>query len=103
MAGGAPKGNSNATKGKPWRDAIDRALRVRDKSRVDGKEALDTLAEQLLVAAEAGEGWALKELGDRLEGRPAQSLTIGGDEENPLEIVTKVEIVALGSKSDTNT
>jgi hypothetical protein len=31
----------------------------------------------LLKKAEEGEGWALKELGDRLDGKPHQ--TIGGD------------------------
>jgi hypothetical protein len=71
--GGQP-GNNNATKGKPWRDAIDRALAAREKSRVDGKKALDELAEQLLVAVANGEGWAVKELGDRLDGKPAQSV-----------------------------
>lgn len=91
---GAPYGNNNATKNKPWRDAIDRALIARDKSRADGKKALDVLAEELLKAAENGEGWALKELGDRIEGKPAQSVTVGGDEDNPVvvEAITRTII-----------
>lgn len=92
---GAPLGNTNATKNKPWRDAIDRALKKRNKSRTDGKKALDELAEKLLVAADNGEGWALKELGDRLEGKPAQSVTVGGDSDNPLETRTTIVFKAV--------
>jgi len=88
---GAPEGNHNAAKGKRWRDAIDRALAKR--SRVDAKEALDELAEKLLAAAENGEGWALKEVGDRIEGKPAQSVTVSGDEDNPINTKWTIEIV----------
>lgn len=88
---GAPEGNHNAAKGKRWRDAIDRALAKR--SRVDAKEALDALAEKLLSEAEKGEGWALKELGDRIEGKPAQSVILAGDEDNPIENKWIIEFV----------
>ena len=54
-------------------------------------KAMDELAEKLLAAAEAGEGWALKELGDRIEGKPAQGITLSGDEDAPL--VTRIERV----------
>jgi len=74
----APIGNQNAAKAKQWTAAIHRALAKR--SRVDAKEALDELAEILLTKAQEGEGWALKELGDRIEGKPHQ--TIGGEGEN---------------------
>jgi len=32
---GAPFGNNNASKNKPWRDAIDRALTAREKKGAD--------------------------------------------------------------------
>jgi len=86
---GAPLGNTNASKGRPWAAAIKRALEKR--SRVAQMEALDELAEKLLVQCDEGEITALKELGDRLDGKPAQ--TIQGDAENPLtvnQIVRKV-------------
>lgn len=73
---GAPKGNSNATKGKPWRDAIDRALAKREKSRIDGKLALDELAEKLLTLCDEGDLAALKEMADRIEGKAAQSMDL---------------------------
>lgn len=69
---GAPFGNTNATKGRPWRAAIERALAKR--SLASKKEALDDLAEVMLAACEAGDISAIKELGDRLEGKPSQAI-----------------------------
>lgn len=86
--GGQP-GNQNATKGRVWRDAINRALKLREKSRFDGKVALDILAEQLLTQCDLGDISALKELGDRLEGKAAQSLELSGDKENPLCVIIR--------------
>lgn len=68
MPGGAPLGNDNATKAKPWRAALDRAL-----AQDDGKR-LRKAAEMLLNAAAAGEEWAIKEVGDRFDGKPKQSI-----------------------------
>lgn len=70
---GAPKGNQNATKTKVWSAAIERALAKRSK--VAKVEALDELAEKLLANCDAGDMAALKELGDRLDGKPAQAIT----------------------------
>ena len=73
----APLGNQNAVRAKRWSMAIDRALEKR--SRVDQVEALDALAEKLLALADEGDLGALKELGDRLEGKPSQMIGIGQD------------------------
>ena len=83
---GAPEGNTNHTKGRLWNQAIKRALRKRSKT--DQLEALDELADKLLSACDQGELTALKELGDRLDGKAAQSVAVSGDENNPL--VTKI-------------
>lgn len=69
---GAPVGNTNAQKGKQWALAIDRALAKR--SRVAKKEALDDLAEKLLAKCDEGDMTALKELGDRLDGKVTQTV-----------------------------
>jgi hypothetical protein len=70
---GGQKGNKNAQKGTRWRDAINRALDKRSKAQ--GIKALDELAERLLKLCDAGDISALKELGDRLDGKPAQAIT----------------------------
>ena len=79
--GGQP-GNTNASKNKPWHYAIQRALRKRSRS--DQLEALDELAEKFLDAVETGDIQAFKELGDRLDGKPAQAIT--GADGGPLSV-----------------
>ncbi len=80
---GAPLGNQNGAKGKLWAAAIQRALDIRT-SRLDRKQAVDDLAEKLLAKCDEGDMAALKELGDRLDGRPAQALQLTGDKEAPV-------------------
>lgn len=88
---GAPVGNTNAVKAKRWTQAIDRALEARSKR--DGIEALDDLAERLLKNCEMGDMAALKELGDRLEGKPMQSTTVANEDGSPLFTGIKVTFV----------
>lgn len=85
---GAPVGNKNATKHKIWSLAIARA--VEKRSRVERIEALDALAEKLLEQCDKGDVHALKELGDRLEGKVQQSVTVSGDGSNPV-VFTAIE------------
>lgn len=68
----APIGNQNAAKGKLWHGAIVRALRKRSKS--EALEELDNIAEKLIAACNEGDLTALKELGDRLDGKPSQTI-----------------------------
>ena len=82
---GAPIGNQNAAKAKRFYDGLSRALARKGKT-VDG--GLNKVCDQLVEAAVNGEQWAIKEVADRIDGRPAQSLTVAGDEDAPL--VTKV-------------
>lgn len=79
---GAPLGNKNAARPRVWRDAIERALEIRTKSRIDGKKEIDALAERLLDLVAAGDLAALKEFGDRIDGKPAQAI-IGGESDDP--------------------
>lgn len=75
----APLGNSNAVKAKPWADAIRRAIARREQT---GNGAdLNKLAETLLDKAADGDMTAIKELGDRLDGKPPQA--VGGDPDAP--------------------
>jgi hypothetical protein len=80
---GAPLGNQNARKGKLWTQAIERAL---DKRSAAGRlAALDDIAEKLLSLAEQGEMAALKELGDRIEGKPTERVELSGPD-GPIDI-----------------
>ena len=88
---GAPIGNQNAIKAKRWSQAIDRALAKRSKG--DGIAALDALAEKLLALADEGDLGALKELGDRIEGKPSLQIVGAGDEGEHLFSVIERKIV----------
>lgn len=90
---GAPVGNQNAAKAKIWHAAIMRALERRQPADQRIK-AIDELADRLLDLVAAGDLAALKEFGDRLDGKPSQQVTLSGDAEAPLRIA-KVEIVNL--------
>jgi hypothetical protein len=66
-----------------------------------GVEAgLDKLAEQLVTSALAGERWAIEEIANRMDGKPAQSLTVGGDEENPVRTINEVLLRAVDAARD---
>lgn len=79
----APLGNQNGAKAKVWSAAIQRALDRRTPAD-ERIKAIDELADQLLDKCYTGDLSALQELGNRLEGKPAQSVTVGGDADNPL-------------------
>ena len=80
---GAQKGNNNAAKGKEYQLALRKAL-----ARMHGtsSKGLERIARQLIQAAEEGEGWALKEIADRFDGKPAQQQILTGDPDNPVSI-----------------
>lgn len=82
--GGQP-GNRNAVSKKPWQAAIDRALAKRTLA--SKRDALDDLAERLLVACDALDVTALKELGDRLDGKVVQQLEASIDSNITVELV----------------
>ena len=87
---GAPAGNQNAFKGRLWHQAILRALEKRGGG--DRVKALDELAEILLKAVETGDLQALKEFGDRIDGKPAQSIEASGPDGGPIQF-QKVGVV----------
>lgn len=96
---GAPVGNKNAVREKRWGSAITRVLARKAEGRgVEG--GLEDAAEKLVTAALNGEQWALLELGNRIDGKPAQSMTVSGDEENPLRTVSEVVLRGVNATGD---
>jgi hypothetical protein len=88
----APEGNQNAKKAKIWEQAIKRALARRANSTVDN--GLDELADKIVAAAASGDAWALKEVGDRMDGKP--TTVIAGDDELPPVQLGVIELVRPG-------
>lgn len=91
--GGQP-GNDNAARGKEFRAAIQRALAKRSGG-AGWRVALDKIADKLLDHAEAGEQWAVQEVGNRLDGKPAQQVVLNGDEEGGPVKIQEIQIKAV--------
>jgi hypothetical protein len=68
-------------KSKPFREALDRAIKAASND-PDSKLTLDSIAAALLAKASTGDVPAIKELAERYDGKVAQAV-IGGDEEDP--------------------
>ena len=85
--GGGQPGNQNARKGKLFYDAIRIALVQEDKKK------LRSIADKLIKAAESGEPWAVKEVMDRMDGKPIQATEISGADGGLLETLSTVNIV----------
>jgi hypothetical protein len=82
--------NKNACKNKPWLEALNRAMIRYDGGKVN---ALNLIADQTVKAAVSGDMWAIKEIGDRVDGKAAQAVTVSGDENNPIAITEIVRTV----------
>ena len=63
----APIGNTNAKKAKAWSDAIHKHL-------VQNPQDLAEIAKSLVTQAKEGNLGAIKELGDRIDGKSIQGI-----------------------------
>ncbi len=63
----APKGNTNARRGTMVRDALRKAA-------IQDKGSLERIAKKVLAMAEEGDMQAIREVGDRLDGKALQSI-----------------------------
>ncbi len=86
-----PKGSEN--KDKPFREALRMELARLGE---DDPRALRGLARKLLETATKDDGLAaIKEVADRLDGKPAQAV-IGGDEDDPaIRTVSRIELIGV--------
>ena len=73
---------------KIWADAVRRAV-FRRLEQAEGKpQKIERLADKLVDSALEGDIPALKEIGDRLDGKPAQAVQLGSDPDHPLPDIT---------------
>ncbi len=80
--GGQP-GNDNAKRGMECRQALKRALSR--KSEQTYREGLDLVMDEYVKAACDGESWAIRDMIDRLDGKPIQAVELGGPDGEPLQ------------------
>lgn len=72
-------------------NALNRAI-----AQDDGKRLRDA-AEQLLTLAAEGEAWAIRELADRLDGKPKESVNVNVSE-RPVEELSDAELLAIAAE-----
>lgn len=83
---------------KAWRDALRLAvMRPAAEANPKPKTKLDDLALSLIGAAKAGDVPALKEIGDRLDGKVPQALVGGDDDDKPIKLAF-IELRAVHPK-----
>lgn len=87
----------NTRKKGAFREALIQAFQVIDQNSeelgADGS-ALVTLAGQLILDAVDGDKEAIRQIADRLDGRPAQAVEVTGEDGGPLQFadVTQIEV-----------
>jgi len=92
MPGGAPKGNSNAAKAKRLSKALQDRLAERNKQ----QDLMDALLDKALD----GDIAAIKEVFDRIDGKPKQAIIGGDDDDNPIHITQIERIIVKPPNSD---
>ncbi len=83
--GGAPTGNQNGKKGKLFYDALRIALVQEDKKK------LRKITDKLVESAENGEPWAVKEIMDRMDGKPVNTTELSNTEGGIFKMVVAWE------------
>ena len=84
-------GNNNVHRG-PARDKPFRAALVRALGLAEGRQdKLDEIASGLLADARVGDNRisAIREIADRLDGKPAQAI-VGDDDHDPVRTITEI-------------
>lgn len=74
----APAGNKNAAKGKEWFEALRKECVQRG--------ALAKIATVVVEKAENGEQWAIQEIANRFDGKPAQAVELAGPDGAPASL-----------------
>lgn len=88
----APYHNNGGKKEKYWRDALMVAIKRTDK---EGRTVLSKIAQKVVEAAMSGDMTAIKEIGDRIDGKAPQSLDVTTHNERPIEELTDIELAAF--------
>lgn len=89
---GAPKGSKNAARGTEWRDAIRKAVAMFESEDVERGQALRKIADVVVIQALSGNKDAIQEIGNRLDGKPHQSIDIGLSSDTPAEDMSDAEL-----------
>lgn len=85
----APYHNNGGKKDKLWRDALMVAIKRTDS---EGRVMLAKIAQKVVEAAVEGDMSAIKEIGDRIDGKAPQSLDVTTRHEQPVTEWTDADL-----------
>lgn len=90
-------GQSGNPGGKPKRAKIFTQSLLTALKRVDEEnvEAIQRIADKLVTLAATGDVQAIKEVADRVEGKVPQGIVGGDDDDNPINLITRIERVIV--------
>ena len=90
------KGKSGNPGGRPKEKAFADALHLAVNRKDDeGRKKLQQIAEKLVTCALNGESWAIQQVADRLDGKPAQESTVTIDDKRDATDWTRDELVSF--------
>ena len=95
MAGVKGRSGTNKGKDKAFADAVRIAVNREHDGDPAGRKKLMVLADKLVDFALAGEGWAMQQVADRLDGKPAQESLVTVDDKRDATDWTRSELVAF--------
>lgn len=94
MAGNS---NSGSHKDKLFRKALMMELKIRDAD--EDMKTLRAIASGVLNDALSGDKDARNMVADRIDGKPAQALVGGDDDDNPIKIVGRIENIIVDANT----
>jgi hypothetical protein len=95
--GGQPGNTNSKRSNRLWADTIRRVL-----AQGADPDRIRRLAEALVSKAEEGDMSALKELGDRLDGKAAQQVFVNGDEEGGPVKIERIKRIIVDPRGPTD-
>lgn len=96
---GGQKGNQNARKGKEWFDALRYALANYEDDDVKRGQALKKIGKTLIAKALEGDMQAIKEIGDRIDGKAVQVIDATIEEVTSVEQLTDEQLINIAAAS----
>jgi hypothetical protein len=78
---------------KHFADAI--RIAVNEKDDITGRRKLRVIADKLVAKAMEGEGWAIGQVADRLDGKPAQESNVTVSDKRDSTDWTRDELVSI--------
>jgi hypothetical protein len=85
---------------KIWADAVRRAVNRRLEGKEGNPKKLESLADKVVEAGLSGDMQAIREIGDRLDGKPHQAID-HSSEDGTMSPPTTIELIAVSGEGET--